>query len=376
MYDGFMIPCDQVDEIDEFINQLNDFTKTENVKWTMKDHEIGLYDDILELEADDSYSTVQDDFNSMSLKLIEDIFKDKLYKCNNLVYLKTHEKWIINQEEIKRQIIKQLTTLRLYIDYKTDKPPIIINKLNQYKELVEFIYINIKTKNNLLDEIFNNTLNKIYFNNGFYCSKQNKFIKTNDFNTLIRIEKEYIDIETSESEKIIYDKILYPIFTIDKKRDDYQVRLDLLNNFLHNISRAIFGYIQDKIWYSLEGLRDCGKGVICDLLKAVFNDYIVNTNSENFLYSKSDCKDIAKMNSFLLDFQFTRLVICNEISIGKDSYIDGNKIKKLISGGDYIQARKNYQDETNFRVQSSLLMCANDMPRINPSDCKEKLKCY
>jgi hypothetical protein len=48
-------------------------------------------------------------------------------------------------------------------------------------------------------------------------------------------------------------------------------------------------------------------------------------------------------------------------------------IKKLASGGDEIEGRKNYQDEMTFTIDAKILMMANDMPPTSTEDVKEHL---
>jgi hypothetical protein len=45
----------------------------------------------------------------------------------------------------------------------------------------------------------------------------------------------------------------------------------------------VAGQIEDKEWILLEGMRDCGKGAICDMIKNAFEDYVKATNSGNFI---------------------------------------------------------------------------------------------
>ena len=106
------------------------------------------------------------------------------------------------------------------------------------------------------------------------------------------------------------------------------------------------------------------------LMKNSFGKYIQYTNASNFINKRGD--EDAKALSWLLDFQFSRLAITQEIELDKDKFIDGNKVKKFNSGGDYFSARKNFKDEVEFKIQSSLLICCNDLPDIKPSDALQK----
>jgi phage/plasmid-associated DNA primase len=168
--------------------------------------------------------------------------------------------------------------------------------------------------------------------------------------------------------KEIYDKILNPIFSENEIIRD---------SFLYEMSQTIAGNYQRKTWYCLEGVRNSGKGIISDCLFNAFQNYVSLTNADNFIYKDSN-GDSAKSLSFLTDFEFSRLVITQEISLKENgkTLLDGNRIKKFVSGGDKIEARKNYQDEKRFKLQCSLMLCCNDLPTRNPADCNEFLKHY
>jgi len=78
----------------------------------------------------------------------------------------------------------------------------------------------------------------------------------------------------------------------------------------------------------------------------------------------------------MLDYEFKRLAITQEVSLQDKQGIDGSIIKKFCSGGDYINARKNNKDEVEFRIQSSLMICCNDFPEISPTDTMEFCREY
>ena len=233
--------------------------------------------------------------------------------------------------------------------------------------------MNWADKNNkLLDEIQLFCFGKLFFTNGYYDIQLNTFVESKDFNTLKRIEKEFNPDKESlaNSIKEVYDKILNPIFSCDKKTDT--MRKQLRDNFLYNMARVVFGFYQSKLWFSMDGLRDGGKGMITELLEKTFETYVCATHGENFLYKPSSGGDEAKARSFLIDFIGARLVVCNEIKIDKNTCFDGNKIKSFCSGGDTQSARKNYMDETYFKLECSLMFFANDLPEIKPADAKER----
>ena len=375
MFDGFNIEIEKVDNVEEYLKELFEFT---GYKWALKEHPTEIKNNLLEstFENKDTREFMEENLKLVAFKIYDVIYKDILFKCNDTLYL--HDQIWLNKEKLINQSIINFLSKEcfIYIQPSSSDLPKEVSRLKDYKEIAEFIINSSQTNNNLLNNIFDDSLRKVYFNNGYYDIIKNKFIKTNKLNTFKKINFDYDNKPYKEEEKFLYKKVFEPIFTIKRSREDFKTRKDLFKNFLFHLSRALFGCIEDKNWLSFEGLRDCGKGVICDLIKKTFGEYIGITNGEVFLSSKNVKNDIAKSNSYLIDFEFTRLIISNEIEMNNESTIDGNKIKKLISGGDYIQARKNFQDEREFRVQSSLLICCNDMPDINPADCKERQKQY
>jgi len=135
------------------------------------------------------------------------------------------------------------------------------------------------------------------------------------------------------------------------------------------MKQMICGNIEIKRWISLDGLRDSGKGVIVSMLEKAFGGYIRSTNSGNFTAKKSQ-GDESKALSWLYSCEFVRLLISQENQVGGAEY-DGSLIKKICSGGDTVEVRKNFVDERQMKLQCSLMFCCNDMPRIQPTDANE-----
>jgi hypothetical protein len=87
----------------------------------------------------------------------------------------------------------------------------------------------------------------------------------------------------------------------------------------------------------------------------------------------SAINDTKKM-SWLMDLEFCRITFAQEATFDEDNKnikIDGNKIKVICSGGDMHKARKNYQDEREFSIQSTLMFSANNFPPITPKNTLE-----
>jgi len=92
-----------------------------------------------------------------------------------------------------------------------------------------------------------------------------------------------------------------------------------------------------------------------------------------------------KKNAWIADLLGKRIAFCNEVKFGTSSNsagltprIDANLLKKLASGGDSIDVRKNYQDQTEMANRCLMFFMCNDVPDIYPSNdsgIKERVRC-
>jgi hypothetical protein len=98
--------------------------------------------------------------------------------------------------------------------------------------------------------------------------------------------------------------------------------------------------------------------------------YVCSINANTLNIDKNN-GDEAKKLSWLYHSQYSRVLLGNEIA--NNNIIDGNLIKKICSGGDKIQMRTNYVTETNARIQGTLILFNNDMPKCEPADVFQKL---
>jgi hypothetical protein len=235
------------------------------------------------------------------------------------------------------------------------------------------------TDNTFVDKLFNSNLYYLAFNNGIWSFKDKKlyayselpdvyFTKkiSRDFNEgdkSFMIDGEERDL--AYCKQLVYDKIFKPILP-DEQQMTY---------FLMCLARALAGHFTDKRWYVAQGARDCGKGVISNLLEKAFQSYIGLFKSDNFLCSRIRVSgDEAKKLSWLVPLEFCRLVLASEISTGKDIKMNGDLIKGFASGGDKQQARQNHKDEIDFKLQCMMFIFCNQLVDIEPKDTLETLE--
>jgi len=375
MHDGAMIRSEE-----DLCPIFNEITKEFGIKWDTKPHNTELIEHIMELPVrkHDTNYILANNIIEVSKHHLKNFIKSRMVKCNGLLYYKYDNLWINNEKEIKIIMFKEISEQDYWI--RGEKKNLQVSKINKtIKEIIEAIIAYVDIDNNFISKVFKNSFQKVCFENGYYDFNQNKFINNySECDTFIKINRKFKQSKNERIRKKIYKKILYPLFSVDKTKtnEDNNVRRDLLKYFLYKMARVVAGHYEDKNWFLLTGERNSGKGVITDLLKECFGDYVKTTNSGNFQVKKFTAQDSAKANSWIVGLDFVRFLITQEITLNPDKkeYLCGNTIKKICSGGDNIEGRKNNQDEREFKIQSTLLMCANDVPPVYPSDAMETCK--
>ena len=378
MFDGCMINKrnDKGELIDYYnlIERLNNYFEDKGgYKWSIKPHTTELLQHLNELELKPNKDFhIADDIIEIVNHILQEPLKDKLVKCNGVIYFMNEHKIEFNEKMIKYELFDFITEQDYYmttIVNEKEKRVNVSKTPNHIKNIIEGLICKCKKNNNFISDVWDYTQYKIFFKNGYYDFKENKFISGIFNKTFIKINKNYGKSNNDKLRKEINEKIFNPIFTIDDNHNKDE-RTQLLNYFKYTVGQYLAGNIELKRWTLLQGFRNSGKGIIGDLLKNAFEGYVMTTNSSNFSYKKNN-NDSQKILSWLIDYEFVRLALTSEITISDDEKLDGNMIKKFTSGGDYISARKNFQDEKEFKIQSSLIVCCNDCPKIEPNDALE-----
>lgn len=138
--------------------------------------------------------------------------------------------------------------------------------------------------------------------------------------------------------------------------------------YKNGISRAIAGLVDDKVWWSVVGNPNCGKGVLTGIIKATFQEYVGMFNMNILKYNVRDGSDEAKKLAWYVPLIGTRIAIGNEARMDGKS-LDGNMIKTLSGGStDIIQARQNYENQRDVEITTTFFGFVNDLPPITPCD--------
>lgn len=75
--------------------------------------------------------------------------------------------------------------------------------------------------------------------------------------------------------------------------------------------------------------------------------------------------------------EFKRIAFSSDIKFETGvTTVDGNMVKRLASGGNPVEVRTNYKDETRKKLQSTLFLYCNDFPPVVPDDAYGTLEVF
>ena len=368
MFDGMMIYGGDYD-ITSLLADMNKEFKKFGIKWTLKPHNMELFEalsaiDIVEGAERDYY--VAKDINDLAKYILT---KKNLVQSQGTLYYEGDRVIETIPEKVQSELYKFITEQNYFVATEKEDIPYSSNSKNT-KELISVIYLLCPSNDQYIEEVWEYTKGKVFFNNCYYDLEENAFIEGNS-RTPIKVNRAFNGHKKSAENELI-TRVFAPIFSIDPNAEDKkenEIRHKLYKHFLYTLKQMICGNIEMKKWISLEGLRDSGKGVIVALLEKAFGGYVRSTNSNNFIAKKAQ-GDESKALSWLYSCEFVRILISQENQVGSAEY-DGSLIKKICSGGDSIEVRRNFVDERQMKLQCSLMFCCNDMPRVNPTDANE-----
>ncbi len=321
-----------------------------------------------EEEAKDDLSAAQIILKRLNNKVF--IYKNRLFlKYDNIWYhdICFIENYLMNM--IYKSNIKKRDEKNQLQDFTTNTP-----RANSIYKCLKVLLYDVKNINNDLYEKFHTTTkNKLCFIDGVLDFSTKTFtlwenIPENTIYSTIKINRKYAEYFNNPNKKIIEEikKSLYEPLYGEKMETALQFQ-----------SRALGGNNTDKTWASYLGNRNCGKGVEYDLLKYAFGDYVSGFELGNLLTSKltngSECQDASKKLYWLIDLEFVRLAISQEIPTTNSGMALNSKfLKKISGGGDEIIARRNFDRyDTHFLIDTTFYIKGNSSLLADNNDVFE-----
>lgn len=308
---------------------------------------------------------------------LKDVLKS--YK-GRIFYLKDNI-WIYDENKIKDNIMQYIFKSNIHSPSAIAGLVPVCKSLSNAKTYLETLFIKIKVENEdeqLYNKFHLSTKGKLCFNDGVLDFINKKFITWEDVNKITEEkDKIYTTVKINKNFKNYFDN------PNQKDMEDITTKIfntafgDKTNLAFHFFSRAIAGHYEDKRFGTYLGNRNCGKGVLYDLLKFAFEDYVNTFELGNLLYNRQTAGqeniDCSKKLYWLIDLEFVRLAINQEIPDSSSGLkVNGKMWKKITGGGDTIVARRNYdRKDTHFTSDATLYAAGNSSLQFDSIDCEE-----
>jgi hypothetical protein len=156
-----------------------------------------------------------------------------------------------------------------------------------------------------------------------------------------------------EASKEIFRRVIKPIMPDDEQR----------MFFLSCIARALAGETLDNCWYIGLFPHDCGKEIICKLLKYAFGSFVNDIQASNLLCICRS-KNTTKAQRWMQDYEYTRIAFINKMSSTDNvsGKLDGGIMKMFCTNG-YVS-----------QLQMTMIFLGNDMPLVEPLDIYQNMQ--
>jgi len=393
-YDGFTMPaCPENTDFDFHLNEINKYVFQKiglplTYKWKSFDEDTILFDvieqrnnfilpiamPIAEIQGTVIEETQEIAPENLNLIIVKNdteagrymcsILKDKyIYLARHGYYYKHNNIWINDKIQIDSLVNEEILMVALAYPLLPNKTQneMYCKNIRQMKNVAQSLDIFIKNRNDtpdIYDKFHTTTKNRLCFLDGVLDFKEKHFhtwdVIQFEYYTTIQINRNYKEFFDNPNMGIV-EQVKNEVYRVC-----YGADVDTALQFL---SRAITGNPQDKKYGVLIGNRNCGKGVQYSNLKAGGGDYVKTFELGNVLYNRStDTQETSRMNYWLLDFEFTRLAISQEIPKEEAGYkLDGKKWKKICGGDDEQISRRNYDRvDTTYKIDSTFFIMGNN----------------
>jgi hypothetical protein len=315
-------------------------------------------------EKKSSSNCIVDDLHACDL--LKEKYGESIRKCGDTWYVNMPDSnsWSRGEEYVKELIMKSRFTKKVGENEK----PYSSNATgcsNIFKTICSYNSL-FPINDNFIDNINLQTKGKLYFQDKYWDFNEKAWFPITDVIPLVYIKRNAPTFNFTQDEINNFKKSVLNMFAND----------DDVNLYLQAMARGLAGYVEDKKFYVMKGLRNSGKGILQEQAMASFGEYCciydVPMSKTNYKADASDRRWVLTSHAHIKRIGFT-----NEIAniAGKvDLPIDGNELKKVIcSGGDTFNARGHYSDEIGVKFNATTFMSLNEIPKSNPADALENM---
>jgi hypothetical protein len=309
-----------------------------------------LFKNIMKLFDKEIKETAEND-NEAS-KIILRNLQDKLLYANTHYY-KMDNVWINDKETINSALMTYIMDLPLWKPIGNTKETLYWANFPAAEKLAKCVLQKMILEPTDYNKFHTTMKYRLCFKNGIFDIKEKKFYTWNEVDfecyPVIQIPYYYKKGDPTIGQEI-FRKVLEPLFG------------EQLHLAMKYLARSLAGCTEDKNFATYLGNRNCGKGVLYELLGA-FGDYVGAFPIANIMCErKGKGNETSRDLYWLMEFEFMRLAVSQEVPKEcVNMKLKNELVKKICSGGDTQTARRNYDKrDTHFKVETSLFLMGND----------------
>jgi len=383
VFDGLMCVDNETNRellTPEYFNSISNDMEEDigyNLKILIKpfDKALELAEDYLDDDAECDNDEINAGDDTKASRIVIKKYGNNYVKCEGILYIKRENIWISDKNEVRDLLYKHIQDTKIMIVNAKGDLSSYSCSYGNIDKCYKLILVNGFIEDpKFIKQSYLNSVNYLPYTDGIYSFEDRKlysYEEKPDIHFFQKINSPFPKRVQKDINELL-KKVLEPIYTNPEE----------LNHFLHIVSRAMAGNIQDKKWYAGCGLRDCGKGMSTLLLKSSFGAFFGTFDSKCLISNKFGNPDIARALAWVVGVKACRLIVSNEIDIEPDpstkiaAHLNGNFIKSLASGGDDMKGRILYGNIIEFVPQFSMILLCNTMARVEPIDTLENLEMF
>jgi len=279
------------------------------------------------------------------------------------LFMKKNRVWIGDERIIHDALLNHILECDISFPAEGDKPPRkFCQNVKNAKNVREAVVAKLRSSPNfeLYEKFHTTTQGRLCFLDGVLCFRSRDFypwddprFAWDDYFTTVQINYDIEDTFTHADatlDELVKTTIFHNVFD----KPEWALKF---------IARAIAGHSGDKVWATYVGSRNSGKGVLFEALHAAFGNYVGAFSLDNLLCKREGSNVTTSRELYwLLELEFTRLAISQEIPEPKEGkLLNGQMLKKVAGGGDILHARRNFdRRDSEIRSDATYLIMGNN----------------
>lgn len=230
-------------------------------------------------DAVDDIALIEKGDDMQAARLFLQKYGHRLVKSEGRVFWYEQGVYTDDKEAVQKGITRCVANMKIYSRCGKNLLVPYSGSYRHVHDCLKFVLAdNSMERSNFLRELWNSNLKHIAFENGVFSFEGQCFTPYPVEGVFFthKIRREFPRTVDDATKQQLMDRIIIPIMPDEQQR----------GYLLHCLARALAGEIYDKRWYICVGERNSGKGVLCELMSAAFQDFVQTIMSENLIYSR------------------------------------------------------------------------------------------